>query len=124
MRKVQIILQMLLGLVFVVFGANKFLGFLTMPQLNEGATNFMMSLGSTGYIFPTIGILEVLGGISLLTNRFVTLSLLLLAPITFNILGFHLALDQGGLIISLVMVLIHIYLVFDRKENYKPLLKN
>lgn len=124
MRKLKIILQMLLGLVFVVFGTNKFLGFLTMPQLNESATNFMMSLGSTGYMFPTIGIIEVIGGVLLLTNRFTTLSLLFLAPITFNIIGFHLALDQGGLIVSLVMALIHIYLIFDGRENYKPLLKN
>jgi len=124
MRKVQIALQMLLGLMFLTFGTNKFFGFLTMPQMNESATNFMMSLGSSGYMFPTIGIIEILCGLSLLTNRFVTLSLLLLAPITFNILGFHLALDQGGLIMSVIITLIHIYLIYDRKDRYTPLIKN
>lgn len=124
MRKLQIVLQMFLGFIFVVFGANKFLGFIPMPQLSESAGNFMMSLGSTGYMFPVIGIIEVLCGILLVTNRFVTLSLLLLVPITLNILGFHLSLDQGGLIVSLVITLIHTYLIYDRRENYKTLLKN
>jgi putative oxidoreductase len=94
-----------------------------MPQLGESATNFMMALGSTRYMFPVIGVLEVLCGLSLLTNKYTAISLLLLAPITFNILGFHLALDQGGLIISVVMTLIHLYLIYDIKDKYKPLLK-
>jgi uncharacterized membrane protein YphA (DoxX/SURF4 family) len=123
MRKVQIILQMLLGLVFLTFGLNKFIGFIPMPQLGESATNFMMALGSTGYMFPVIGGLEILCGLSLLVNKYTAISLLLLAPITFNILGFHLALDQGGLIISVVMTLIHLYLIYDSKDKYKPLLK-
>lgn len=123
MRKVQIILQMLLGLVFLTFGLNKFIGFIPMPQLGESATNFMMALGSCGYMFPVIGGLEVLCGLSLLTNKYTSLSLLLLAPITFNILGFHLALEQGGLVISTIITIIHIYLIYDYKEKYKPLLK-
>ena len=123
MRKVQIILQMLLGLVFLTFGLNKFIGFIPMPQLGESATNFMMALGSCGYMFPVIGGLEVLCGLSLLTNKYTPLSLLLLAPITFNILGFHLALEQGGLVISTIITIIHIYLIYDYKEKYKPLLK-
>ena len=124
MRKLQIVLQMLLGVIFLIFGMNKFLGFITLPPLNEMATNFMMSLGSTGYMFPTIGVLEVLCGGLLLLNRYVTFSLLLLVPITFNILGFHLALDQSGLIISSVLTLIHGYLIYDRRDKYKSLIVN
>ena len=124
MRKLQIVLQMLLGVIFLIFGMNKFLGFITLPPLNDVATNFMMSLGSTGYMFPTIGVLEVLCGASLLLNRYVTFSLLLLVPITFNILGFHLALDQSGLIISSVLTLIHGYLIYDRRDKYKSLIVN
>lgn len=124
MRKTKIILQILLGLIFVVFGLNKFFGFISMPPLNETATNFMMSLGSSKYLFPLIGIIEIVCGLLLVSNRFVTISLLLLVPITFNILGFHLFLDQGGLVMSVIMSLILTYLIYDRKDNYKTLLKN
>jgi putative oxidoreductase len=123
MRKVQIAIQMLLGLIFVVFGLNKFIGFIALPQLNEVATNFMISLGTSGYLFPTIGVIEIICGLSLLLNRYVTLSLLLLTPITLNILGFHLMLDQGGLIVSLIITLAHIYLIYDRKDRYSELIK-
>ena len=123
MKKLQIIIQMLLGLIFVTFGLNKFMGFTEMPPLNEIATNFMISLNTTSYMFPTIGVIEILCGLSLLLNRYVTLSLLLLIPITFNILGFHLSLDQGGLVMSLIITSIHIYLLCDRRERYSSLFK-
>jgi uncharacterized membrane protein YphA (DoxX/SURF4 family) len=123
MKKLQIIIQMLLGLIFVTFGLNKFMGFIEMPPLNEIATNFMISLNTTSYMFPTIGVIEILCGLSLLLNRYVTLSLLLLIPITFNILGFHLSLDQGGLVMSLIITSIHIYLLCDRRERYSSLFK-
>lgn len=123
MKKLQIIIQMLLGLIFVTFGLNKFMGFIEIPPLNEIATNFMISLNTTSYMFPTIGVIEILCGLSLLLNRYVTLSLLLLTPITFNILGFHLFLDQGGLVMSLIITSIHIYLLCDRRERYSYLFK-
>jgi putative oxidoreductase len=123
MKKAQIVIQMLLGLIFVVFGLNKFIGFIALPQLSEVATNFMVSLGSTGYMFPTIGIIEILCGLSLLLNRYVTLSLLLLIPITFNILGFHLTLDHGGLLVSIAITSIHIYLLCDLRSRYSSLFK-
>jgi len=123
MKKLQIIIQMLLGLIFVTFGLNKFMGFIEIPPLNEIATNFMISLNTTSYMFPTIGVIEILCGLSLLLNRYVTLSLLLLIPITFNILGFHLSLDQGGLVMSLIITSIHIYLLCDRRERYSSLFK-
>lgn len=124
MKKLQLILQIFLGLVFLIFGLNKFLGFITMPELNQTATNYMISLGSSGYMFPVIGILEVVCGLALMTNRYVTLSLLLLVPITFNILGFHLFLDPSGLPLSLILTSIHLYFLYERRENYKTLLKN
>jgi len=33
-----------------------------MPEMAEGAVAFMMSMGKTGYLFPTIAVIEITGG--------------------------------------------------------------
>src|SRR5437763_1536622 len=81
MKYVIIIARVLLGLVFVVFGSNAFFHFIPQQPMPEKAAAFMMPLISSGYYYP-IAILQILGGICLLTGaRFVPLGLTLLGPI-------------------------------------------
>lgn len=102
--------HVLLGLIFFVFGLNKFLHFMPPPELPAEAGAFMGALQDTGYFFPMLAIVEVVSGALLLARRFVPLALVLLAPVVVNILVFHLALAPSGLPIALVVVLLEAYL--------------
>ena len=117
------IVRIFLGLVLVVFGANKFLHFIPMdtPDLNTAAGQFMNSLGATGYIFPVVGVLEVIIGALLLFKKYIAFALILLAPISINILLFHLFLDIPGLSIALLIVVFNSILIFKHWQQYKPL---
>jgi hypothetical protein len=90
----------LLGLVFLVFGANKIVPFMPTGPLPGGAAGqFMGALFSTKYLL-FVGLIEAAGGILLLINRYVPLALTLLGPIIVNILltGIlmtHMALGSG-----------------------------
>ena len=117
------IVRIFLGLVLVVFGANKFLHFIPMdtPDLNTAAGQFMNSLGATGYIFPVVGVLEVIIGAMLLFKKYIAFALILLAPISINILLFHLFLYIPGLSIALLILVFNSILIFKHWQQYKPL---
>lgn len=115
------IARIVLGLMLLVFGANKFLHFIPMEAPTGTAGEFMNSLGATGYIFPVVGILEVIIGAMLLLKKWVAFALILLAPICINILLFHLFLDIPGLSFALLIVVINSILIYKHWQQYKPL---
>ena len=63
------IVRILLGIILVLFGTNKFLGFIPLPELPDQANSFMTSLGSTGYVLKTVGVLEIVIGALLLMKK-------------------------------------------------------
>ena len=113
--------QTLLGLMLLVFGANKFLHFIPMEAPSGAAGNFLNSLGATGYIFPIIGILEVIIGLMLLLKKWTAFALILLAPISLNILLFHLFLDIPGISMALLVFIFNLALIYKHWPQYKPL---
>lgn len=87
--------RILLGALFTVFGLNGFLGFLPAPDLPAPAGAFFGALAATGYMLPLVKGTEVVAGLALLSGRAVPVALVVLAPITVNILLFHLFLAPG-----------------------------
>ena len=89
LRYLPHVARVLMGLFFFVFGLNGFLHFLPQPPLEGPAGAFAGALAATGYMFPLIKGTEVVAGALLLSNRFVPLALVLLAPVVVNIAAFH-----------------------------------
>ena len=79
-KKVTMLLSILLGLVLIVFGLNKFFNFMPMPPMEGEAAEFMGALGKAGY-FPILGFLEVFIGLLLITKKWTGFALVLLAPL-------------------------------------------
>jgi uncharacterized membrane protein YphA (DoxX/SURF4 family) len=122
-KNVLMVLRILLGLVFLIFGANKFFHLLPMPEMDEGpAKDFMMALGATGYMFYFIGLVEVIGGLRLILNKCVPAALLLLAPVVVNIFLFHAFLDCAGFVLAGPVILIYAYLIYENWNSVKPCL--
>lgn len=115
------IVRILLGLLLVLFGANKFFGFIPLPELPEKAASFMASLGATGYVLKTVGFLEIIIGTLLLLKKWVAFALTLLAPISINILLFHLFLDVNGIGGALLIAVLNGMLIYKHWPQYKSL---
>ncbi|WP_339697636.1 DoxX family membrane protein [uncultured Marixanthomonas sp.] len=115
------ILRIILALGLLVFGLNKFIGFMPAPELPETAGNFMQSLKATGYVLPIVGALEIFIGFLLLIKKWVPFALLLLAPISVNIVLFHLFLDLPGIAGAIVVTVINIILIYKYWKVYRPL---
>ncbi len=95
MKIVALICRILLGLMFVIFGANILHPFLHMPPMSGPPLQFMMVLGPSGWM-KAIGVFQLLGGLLILFGGTVPLGLCILCPITVNILLFHLCLTGGS----------------------------
>lgn len=119
--KFTMIVRILLGAILVVFGSNKFLHFIPMPPQTGSAGDFMNSLGSTGYIFPVVGVLEVFIGGMLLLKQWVPFVIILLAPIAINILLFHAGFGVPGLPVALLVVVLNGILIYKHWKLYRPL---
>jgi len=119
--KFTLIVRILLGILLVVFGSNKFLNFIPMDAPTGTAGEFMNSLNATGYIFPAVGILEVFIGLMLLLKKWVPFVIILLAPISINILLFHLFLDIPGVSVALLVAIFNGILIYKHWKLYRPL---
>lgn len=121
--KVALGARLLLGLIFFVFGLNGFLQFLPQPPLPEAAMAFMGGLAGSGYFFPVLKGAEVIGGALLLTGFAAPFALVLLAPITIQILLFHSVLTPGleNAVLPIVMVALHIIAATAYWSVFRPL---
>lgn len=118
MKYAIIIVRVLLGLVFAVFGSNAFLHFIPMPEMQGQSGAFMGALISSGYIYP-IAALQVLGGLLLLLGgRFVALGLTLLGPVIVNIDLYHIFLDRSGLPMAAVVSILALFLLWVYRYKF------
>jgi len=105
MKYVFFIARVLLGLVFTVFGLNGFLHFFPNPPLAGLAGQFMGALFGSHYYVIAFGT-ELIGGVLLLSNRYVPLALTLLGPVIVNILSFHIFLSSENAAPAIVVTLL------------------
>ncbi len=115
------IVRILLGVILLVFGLNKFHPFIPLPQPPEAAANFMESLVQTGYVLYVVAIFEVFIGFMLLIKKWVAFVILLLVPISLNILLFHLFLDIPAIATAIIVVVLNGILIYKYRQKYKPL---
>ncbi len=94
---------------------------LPIPEYPAKAKSFLIALGDTGYINYTIGVIFIIVGLMFVSGRYVALGALLLAPITVNIILFHIFLDIKSIPLALVVALLNIFIAYTEWYKYKPL---
>jgi uncharacterized membrane protein YphA (DoxX/SURF4 family) len=118
MKIVILIARLLLGLVFVVFGLNGFLNFLSMGSMPTGlAGQFIGALLLSHYYWVVAG-LQIVGGLLLLVNRFVPLALVLLGPVIVNILLYHLFLNPAGIALAIVVTILWFIVFYGHRQFF------
>jgi putative oxidoreductase len=108
MKIAVLIARILLGLIFVFFGLNAFFNFLHAPMPTGVAGQFIGALYTSHFFVVPFGF-QILGGLLLLSGRFIPLALVILAPILVNILTFHLTMAPGilpGLVCTVLWFII------------------
>ena len=62
--------QVIFGLINILFAANGFFMFMPGPQFNEAGMAFLTALFNTGYMFIVVSLLHLVVGLMFLFNKF------------------------------------------------------
>ncbi|MBK9319005.1 MAG: DoxX family membrane protein [Bacteroidetes bacterium] len=123
-NKILFVVCLLTGLMFINSGLNKFFFYMPMPKdLPENMLNLMRAFMNIGWIMPLIGFIEIIGGILFITSRFRALGALIIFPIIIGIVLTHIIDSPSGLPIAIVLLAIEIWVIYENREKYLPLIK-
>ena len=118
MKIVILIARILLGLIFVVFGANLMFPFIPIPPPPPGPVKDFTTVLAVTHYAVVVGFFQFLGGILLLINRYVAVGLIILAAELVNILTTHILVMRGnGLFPVPILVVLLWLLVFWRHRS-------
>ncbi len=124
MKNANKIIRVILGIALLTFGLDKFLAFVPHGHvMTEELMTAYQGLMANKFIMPSVGIVEILSGILLIIGRYTTVALTAMIPVTFGILGFHLAVDLPGIIPGLIIAAMHTYLIFSKRSIFVVFIK-
>ena len=115
-----VIVRVMLGLIFVIFGLNGFLLFITPPEHTATGGAFINLLVATGFMYVEKS-LEIIGGATLLSNNYVPLGLGILAPIVVNIFLFHLLMERYTLVVGVILFFLWAFLAWAYRQYFAGL---
>ena len=111
----------LLALIYLVFGANYFLHFIPMQAMSGNAGTFAGLLFSTKFLL-FVKVLELAFGVLMMIPKTRALALLLIAPISVNILLFELLIaHQPG--IGILVVLLNAAAIYVKRTHYMGIIQ-
>jgi putative oxidoreductase len=123
MKITVLISRLLLGFLYLVFGLDYFFHFIPYqpPQHSGAAGLFKAGLLATGYFYPMQKIIQILGGVSLLTNWYGPFFAVVLFPISVNVFLFHIILVPSGWLMGVLLLLPNLLLGFGYRAYYRGL---
>ena len=119
MKTTILISRVLLGLIYLIFGLDYFFKFIPYQPLHTGAAGaFIAGLKGTGYFYPMQKTIQILGGLSLIFNRYAPFSAVVLFPISLNVLLFHTLLVPSGWLMGVTLMVPNLLLGYGYRKYY------
>ena len=113
MTKLRAASAVLLALILIVFGANKFLDFIPM-QDDDGSAGYalLMKMHEGGLMLP-ISISHIVIGLLLLLPSLRFTGALLQLPMSLGIVAFHATMMPAGLVLAIPLLVLNLVAVAD-----------
>jgi putative oxidoreductase len=121
MKIAVIIVRVLMGLLFLVSVIGYFFNLMPQSPMGESATLFITGLAASGYVLPIVKVIELVVAVALLTGRFVALAIVIIFPITLNILLFHALLAPEGVAMSVFLFIANLFLAYAYRKQYSSI---
>lgn len=117
-------LSVLFGLLLINGGLNKFFNYMPVPEdLPEAMVKDFTAIVEISWLMPLIAIAELVGGILIIFPRTRALGALIIFPVMVGILLTHIFVDISGLPIAIVIWAILLWIIYDNREKYFPIIK-
>ena len=123
-QKILFVVSLLLGLLMINAGLDKFFHYMPMPKdLPEKMQKAFAAFTEIGWLMPLTGLAELIGGILIIAPRTRALGALVLFPVTVGIVLTNIVQDQRGLPIAAVISIILIWIIIENREKYLPVIR-
>ena len=111
--------RILLGFIYLVFGLDYYLHLIPyQPNHTGAAAAFKDGLTAAGYFYPMMKSIQIIGGISLLINRYAPFSAVVLFPISINVFLFHTILVPSGWFMGVLLIVPNLFLGYAYRKYY------
>ena len=120
--------RVILGLLFLVSAVDGFWFIATGNHLIHPPTSpkglaFEHGLQNSGFFWPFLKVVNLVGGLSLLLNIVPAFGLALLAPVMATIVLFHAVINPQGLPMAGILVITGLMLVWAYRDRYAAMLR-
>ena len=122
MRIAVIILRTLMGLLFLFASITYLFDLITPPEPTGTQKVFTDGLEASGYILPTVKVIELICGIAFVSGMFVPLAAVLISPIIVNIVLINVFVDSQAWPMAVLLVVANALVAYSHRDRYKPLL--
>ncbi|TCC88225.1 DoxX family membrane protein [Pedobacter frigiditerrae] len=122
-QKITFVLSLLFGLFFINAGLNKFFNYMPAPEkMPEQLMKAMGAFMEIGWLMPLVGIAEVIGGILIIFPKTRALGAIIVFPVMVGIVLTNTVTDTSGLPITLPFVAILLWIIYDNRAKYLPMI--
>ena len=123
-QKIIFIVSLVFGLLFINAGLNEFFKYMPMPDdVPEKVANAWHAFMEIGWLMPLVAFAEVLGGILFIIPKTRALGAVVIFPVLVGILLTNTVTEPSGLPIALALLAIHLWVIFDNRHKYLPMIK-
>jgi hypothetical protein len=119
MKKTTMISRILLGFIYLVFGLDYFLHFIPYQPNHTGrVAAFKAGLMGAGYFYPMLKSIQIIGGLSLLTNLYAPFFAVVVFPISVNVFLYHTILVPSGWLMGALLIVPNLFLGYAYRRYY------
>ena len=120
MKKATLISRIVLGFIYLVFGLDYFFRFIPYQPNHTGrVAAFKAGLLGVGYFYPMIKSIQIVGGLSMLLNRYAPFFAVVLFPISLNVFLYHTILVPSGWLMGVLLIVPNLFLGYTYQKYYK-----
>src|SRR6187551_1914637 len=119
MKITTMILRILLGFIYLVFGLDYFLHFIPYQPNHTGrVAAFKAGLLGVGYFYPMLKSIQIISGISLLVNQYAPFFAVVVFPISLNVFLYHTILVPSGWLMGVILIVTNLFLGYAYRKYY------
>lgn len=124
-KKILFVLCLLFGLMFINAGLNKFFNYMPAPtNLAPSMMKVMKAMTDISWLMPLVGAAEIIGGILFIIPKYRALGAIIVFPVMIGILLTNIFDAPSGLPIALVLLAVNLWVLFDNRDKYLPMVSD
>jgi len=122
-QKITFVLSLLFGLFFINAGLNKFFNYMPPPEsMSEALMKAMGGIMAVSWLMPLIAVAEIVGGLLIILPKTRALGAIVVFPVMVGIVLTNTVTDTSGLPITLPFVAILLWIIYDNRAKYLPMI--